>query len=142
MGGGEGGSWGDAGGGGCTENRLGKEAKAERKGPSLGASGGREGPPWAGGPLQTLRLHLWPGGDEGRVPKCKEGPHCLKILGLAPWTTPPPQLLIRPQTLKAAVPQINDLVHAVCIDVARTVCLAVGMGRLDAQRCGQCSSGF
>lgn len=55
------------------ETRLGKEAKRERKGPNLGASGtggqGDKGPPWAGGLQEILRLGIWAGDEEGRAPK-------------------------------------------------------------------------
>ena len=77
---------GSAGGGG--ETRLGKEAKGESKGPSLGASGRGWGASCGGGPRQAPRLDLWAGGDAGRVSKHTEGLHGLRILGLIPLQHP------------------------------------------------------
>lgn len=56
---------------------MGKEAKGESKGPSLGASGWGWGAPCGGGLRQALRLDLWAGGDAGRVSKHTEGLHGL-----------------------------------------------------------------
>lgn len=85
--------------GGGRETRLGKEAKGETKGPSLG-SGGGERSPWIGGPQQTLRLDLWAKGDEGgRVPKHKESLYCLRILGSVAL-----QPLVRPPALECSRP--------------------------------------
>lgn len=77
---------GSAGGGG--ETRLGKEAKGESKGPSLGASGWGWDAPCGGGPRQAPRLDLWAGGDAGRVSKHTEGLQGLRILGLIPCSIP------------------------------------------------------
>lgn len=97
------GSWGWRG------EQVGEGGRRGEEGTTPGSLWG--GSPWAGGPQRSLRLDLQAGGDERRVPRHTDGPHCLRILGLAPYIPP---IIYQTPDPKGCCPSMTSLHKHTC----------------------------